>query len=104
MAAAIAAGDAWDGKRRRLSMDERDDSAVRGDIATALVALASRLREAEQERDRWRKLALEDHEPVAESRGTGVRRCMATIPADHCTGGYRVVRDEEWRQAQRDFG
>jgi hypothetical protein len=58
----------------------------------ALVLLARRFRETEQERDRWRDLALQ-HAPAAPHE-TGAWRCMVAMPAhDHCTGGYRMATE-----------
>jgi hypothetical protein len=111
--------------------EDGDESAIIlyeliiSDHVRAIKQLARRLREAEQERDRlatagqhWRGLATSD-------RGTGRSGWMVAMPADYCTGGYRVatalpvpepacdplepcdgtasVAVKEWWDAQRDF-
>jgi hypothetical protein len=53
-----------------------------------LVSLALRLREAEQERDRWRDLALQ-HAPA--------------VTADQVVGGYGVATDAEWAEPEGAF-
>jgi hypothetical protein len=102
-----------------------------GHERAVILRIARRLREARRGRDYWRNITFQHIEesaaavgdtgpsgciavaaaPSVDARGTGVRRCMVATPADHCTGGYAVDRDDErtWhadalRRTERAFG
>jgi hypothetical protein len=87
-------GSSFIGRRGAVIISFGDNKHLTSDFPLwqELVTLGLRLRKIEQDRDRWRKLALEEHEPDWLAGEAGPSGGMAAMPAqDHCTGGYGMA-------------